>query len=70
MQAWRQGQQAIATSVAREEERALSRWWKSEAEKLWAVQSRRAKDHEELARRQEVEVAARENERVHVRKDF
>lgn len=70
MQAWRQEQQILATSAAREEERALSSWWQAEAKKLWALQSRRRRDHEELARRQGAEVAALENQRVDVSEGF
>lgn len=67
VQAWRQEQQILATCAAREAERVMSRWWKAEAEKLWAMQSQRRRSHEELATRQEAELAAREKHRADVR---
>lgn len=67
MHAWRQEQQALATSSAKDEERAISYWWKQEAEKLWALQSQRRRHHLELATRHEAELAIRENQGADVR---
>lgn len=70
MQAWRQEQQALAASVARDEERAISSWWRQQAERLWALQSQRRRNHAELATRQEAELAARENRAADVSTRF
>lgn len=67
MQSWRQAQQALATRAARDEEQAISGWWRQEAEQLWALQSQRRRDHVELAKRQEAELDDRENQGADVR---
>ncbi|CAM9286402.1 unnamed protein product, partial [Hapterophycus canaliculatus] len=64
VQDWRQKQQILATSAAREEERIVSGWWKRAAEKLWKLQSQRRESHEGLAKRHDAKLAALENQRT------